>query len=74
MLADFNTLPEHLHIHLERQALAHAAYAIARHADVLASEYEAGTLADHGGAAALRLMGQIVRMLTPGGSLGASRA
>jgi hypothetical protein len=61
MLPDWNVLSDHLQIVLSREALRRAAETMARQADVLASEIEAGTLADRGGPDALRLLAALVR-------------
>jgi hypothetical protein len=66
MIAEWNTLPEPLQLYLAQQAFRQAAETIAGQAEVLAQEFEAGTLADRGGAEALRLMAAIVRALGPG--------
>jgi len=65
MIAEWNTLPETLQLYLAQQAFRQAAETIAGQAEVLAQEFEAGTLADRGGAEALRLMAAIVRALGP---------
>lgn len=65
MIADWNTLSEPLQLYLAQQAFRQAAETIAGQAEVLAQEFEAGTLADRGGAEALRLMAAIVRALGP---------
>ncbi len=63
MIAEWNSLPESLQLHLAQQAFRQAAETIAGQAEVLAGEFDAGTLADRGGAEALRLMAAIVRAL-----------
>lgn len=63
MIAEWNSLPESLQLHLAQQAFCQAAETIAGQAEVLAGEFDAGTLADRGGAEALRLMAAIVRAL-----------
>lgn len=65
MLAEWNALPETLQLHLAQQAFRQAAETIAGQADVLAQEFDAGGLADRGGAEALRLMAAIVRAIGP---------
>lgn len=47
---------------LSREALRRAVETVADQAEVLAEEMAAGTLADHGGADALRLLAAIVRV------------
>jgi hypothetical protein len=74
MIADWNTLPEGLQLYLAQQAFLQAAETIAAQAEVLAQEFEAGMLADRGGAEALRLMAAIVRALGPGSGLPAGTA
>ena len=65
MIADWNSLSEPLQLYLAQQAFRKAAETIAGQAEVLATEFEAGSLADRGGAEALRLMAAIVRALGP---------
>jgi hypothetical protein len=65
MIADWNSLSEPLQLYLAQQAFRQAAETIAGQAEVLAQEFEAGALADRGGAEALRLMAAIVRALGP---------
>jgi hypothetical protein len=65
MIAEWNALPEPLQLYLAQQAFAKAADTIAGQAEVLAREFEEGTLADRGGAEALRLMAAIVRAVGP---------
>ena len=65
MIADWNTLPESLQLYLAQQAFRQAADTIAGQAEVLAREFDDGTLADRGGAEALRLMAAIVRAIGP---------
>lgn len=66
MMADWNSLPEPLQLYLAQQAFRQATETIAGQAEILAQEFEAGTLADRGGAEALRLMAAIVRAIAPG--------
>ena len=66
MIADWNALSEPLQLYLAQQAFRQAAETIAGQADVLADEFDAGMLADRGGAEALRLMAAIVRAIGPG--------
>lgn len=65
MMSDWNSLSEPLQLYLAQQAFRQAAETIAGQADVLADEFDAGALADRGGAEALRLMAAIVRALGP---------
>ena len=65
MIAEWNAMPESLQLYLAQQAFRQASEAIAGQAEVLAQEFELGTLADRGGAEALRLMAAIVRALGP---------
>lgn len=69
MMSEWNTLPETLQLHLAQQAFHQAAETIAGQADVLAQEFDDGTLADRGGAEALRLMAAIVRAIGPGSGM-----
>ena len=66
MIAEWNVLPESLQLYLAQQAFRQATDTIAGQAEVLAQEFEDGTLADRGGAEALRLMAAIVRAIGPG--------
>ncbi len=66
MIANWNALPESLQLYLAEQAFRQATETIAGQAEVLAGEFEEGTLADRGGAEALRLMAAIVRAIGPG--------
>ena len=66
MIANWNTLPETLQLYLAQQAFHQAAETIAGQAETLAREFEDGTLADRGGAEALRLMAAVVRAIGPG--------
>lgn len=66
MVLEWNALPETLQLYLAQQAFRQASEAIAGQAEVLAQEFDTGTLADRGGAEALRLMAAIVRALGPG--------
>jgi hypothetical protein len=74
VIAEWNNLPESLQLHLAQQAFRQATETIAGQAETLASEFEAGTLADRGGAEALRLMAAIVRALGSSGVPHAGRA
>jgi hypothetical protein len=65
MIADWNSLSEPLQLYLAQHAFRQATETIAGQAEVLAQEFEAGALADRGGAEALRLMAAIVRALGP---------
>lgn len=66
MISEWNAMPESLQLYLAQQAFRQASEAIAGQAEVLAREFDTGTLADRGGAEALRLMAAIVRALGPG--------
>jgi hypothetical protein len=61
MTADWNVLSDALQLLLAREALCRAVETIAGQAEILADEIEVGTLADRGGADALRLLAAIVR-------------
>lgn len=74
MIADWNTLPEGLQLYLAQQAFRQASDIIAGQAETLAQEFERGTLADRGGAEALRLMAAIIRALGPNHGLPAGQA
>jgi hypothetical protein len=62
MLAEWNHLPENLQIALSREALQHAVRIVATQAEVLAAEFDNGTLRDRGGSEALRLFAAVVRV------------
>ncbi len=62
MPRDWTLLTDEAQLHLAREALARAAEIIAGQAEILASEIDVGTLADRGGADALRLLAAIIRM------------
>lgn len=62
MVADWNILSDNLQLVLSREALRRAVETIAGQAEVLADEIEVGTLADRGGADALRLLAAVVRV------------
>jgi len=72
-LNDWDLLSEEAQLRLAREAMQRAADAIANHAELLATEMEAGAIADHGGPDALRLLASMVRLtgrdtLAPAGS------
>ena len=69
MITEWNAMPEALQLYLAQQAFRQASEAIAGQAEVLAQEFDTGTLADRGGAEALRLMAAIVRALGPGSAM-----
>jgi hypothetical protein len=60
-MTEWNALPEALQLHLAAEALELASRTLAQHAECLAGEIEAGSLADKGGPDALRLLAAIVR-------------
>ncbi len=73
MLAEWNSLPEHLQITLSQAAISRAALTIANQAETLAEEIESGCIVDLGGPDALRLFATLVRItgndpLAPQGS------
>ncbi|WP_052402078.1 hypothetical protein [Muricoccus aerilatus] len=57
----WHDLPEELQLVLSREALRRAAETLAEHAELLATEIEAGALLDQGGPEALRLFAAVVR-------------
>jgi len=59
--ASWHALPDDLQLTLSREALRRAAETLAEHAELLATEMEAGTLLDQGGPEALRLFAAVVR-------------
>jgi hypothetical protein len=62
MLSEWNALSDVAQLALAQRALTRAAATLAVQAEVLADEIERGTLADCGGADALRLFAAIVRI------------
>ena len=75
MLAEFNNLPESLQMYLSQEAFRRAACTITQQADALAKELATGRLPDRGGAAALQMLTDIMRLITPDADAGAvSRA
>ena len=60
MFLDWSDISDDLQILLAREALGRAATTIATQAAALADEIDAGNLADHGGADALRLFAAIL--------------
>ena len=60
MFLDWSDISDDLQILLAREALERAATTIATQAAALADEIDAGNLADHGGADALRLFAAIL--------------
>ncbi len=65
MLCNWNLLSEELQLALSAAALRQAAEIAAAQAETLAGEMEAGTLADRGGADALRLLALLLRRTSP---------
>jgi hypothetical protein len=63
----WHDLPDDLQLVLSREALRRAADTLAEHAELLASEMEAGTLLDQGGPDALRLFAAVVRATNQNG-------
>ena len=61
MFSDWNLLSDELQLTLSREALRRAVETIAGQAEILAGEIEGGTLADRGGADALRLLAAVAR-------------
>lgn len=69
----WDVLSDAAQLELAREAMLRAQDTIARHAELLAEEIEAGAIADRGGADALRLLARMVRVtgrdsLVPAGS------
>ncbi len=64
MNADWNTLSDETQLAVTREALHRAVETIAGQAEDLASEMDAGHLADRGGPDALRLFAALVRSHT----------
>ncbi len=61
MFQHWNELSDDTQLALSQEALTKAAETIARHAELLAREMEAGGIADLGGPDALRLLAAVVR-------------
>ncbi len=68
MSCSWNTLPTDLKLVVTRQALVMATEASAHQADLLADEFEHGTLTDRGGSEALRLLAALLRTQTKAGA------
>lgn len=62
VMPEWDSLPDHLQLVVARHAMRRAAETIAGQAETLAGEIEAGSLTDHGGAEALRLLAAVVRL------------
>jgi len=62
-MTDWKSLPEPLQLHLAEMAMRQASETLARHAEILASEIESGTLSDQGGPDGLRLFAAVVRAI-----------
>jgi hypothetical protein len=62
MTTDWNFLSDELQLVLSREALRRAGEIIAGQAEMLAGEIEHGFLIDRGGAEALRLLADVVRV------------
>ena len=60
MFPDWNDISDDLQVLLAREALGRATATIATQAAALADEIDAGNIADHGGADALRLFAAIL--------------
>ena len=60
MSPDWDSLPDHLQLVLAQEAMRRAVETIAGQAETLAGEIDTGTLADRGGAEALRLLAAVV--------------
>ena len=61
-VSDWSLLSQELQLALSREALRQSGEIIARQAEALADEVDAGRLEDRGGAEALRLLAAIVRL------------
>ncbi|MFT8244601.1 hypothetical protein [Roseomonas sp. BN140053] len=71
--AEWHLLSDDAQLSMAQQALRHAAGLVARRAEWLAAEMEAGTLADRGGPDALRLLAALLQGDDPdrhGGPIG----
>ena len=62
MPPEWNSLSDDLQLRLAQAALARAAMTLAGQAELLAEEVESGTIADRGGAEALRLFANLIRL------------
>ncbi len=74
LLCDWDLLSDELQIALSTEALRRAVNSVADQAELLASEMEAGVLADRGGPDALRLLAAVVRQTGFGGPVTAGTA
>ncbi len=68
MFRSWNCLPDDLQLAVTRQALLMATEASAHQADLLAAEFESGTLPDRGGSEALRLLAALLRTQAQAGT------
>lgn len=73
MLPEWNKLSDDLQLRVAEAALARAALTLAIQAELLAEEIESGAISDRGGADALRLFANLIRLsrqdpLTPQGT------
>lgn len=62
MPPEWNTLSDDLQLRVAQAALARAAVTLASQAELLADEIENGSIADRGGAEALRLFANLIRL------------
>ena len=62
MLPEWNTLSDDLQLRVAQAALARAAMTLATQAELLAEEMESGSIADRGGADALCLFANLIRL------------
>jgi hypothetical protein len=74
MPADWNALSDDAQVALAREALIRASKMLARHAEALAREMEAGHVGDRGGPDALRLFAAVIRISGEGEFVPAGRA
>ncbi len=72
--ADWNLLSDEAQLAIAGSALRQASEMLARQAETLADEIDAGALADYGGADALRLFAAVVRTNRAASAPGAGHA
>ena len=62
MDAEWDTLSEELQLTISQAAISQAAGLIAERAEMLADEFDLGAMSDRGGAEALRLFAELIRI------------
>lgn len=62
MDAEWDSLSEELQLTISQAAISQAAGLIAERAEMLAEEFDSGAMSDRGGAEALRLFAELIRI------------